>query len=62
MVVNIPNRPWYSERYIVAQLHGEPIFGHRIREEGSDRVIAKDLNKLEAEMICEHMNRVTVGP
>ena len=56
-----PNRPWYAERYIVHQLHGESVFSHRIREEGTDRVIAKDLNRLEAEIICEHMNKVTVG-
>lgn len=61
MNVNVPTRPWYSERYLVTQLHGEPVFGYRIREEGSNRVIAKDLNRLEAEMICEHMNKVTVG-
>lgn len=57
--MNTPNRPWYTERYIHTQLHGEPVWVNRIREEGSDRVIATNLNKLEAEMICEHMNQVS---
>lgn len=53
-----PNRPWYCERYIVTQLHGDPVYAYRIKEEGSNRVIAKDVVKLEAEMIVEYMNQV----
>ena len=53
-----PNRPWYTERYIHTQLHGDPVWANRIREEGTDRVIAMNIVKLEAEMICAHMNQV----
>lgn len=56
--MTIPNRPWYTDRYIHTQLHGEPVWRTRIREEGTDRVIATNLVKLEAEMIVEHMNQV----
>lgn len=54
----IPNRPWYTERYIHTQLHGDPIWANRIREEGTNRVIAMNLVKNEAEMIVEQMNQV----
>lgn len=56
--MKFPNRPWYTERYIHTQLHGDPIWKNRIREEGTDRVIATNLVKMEAEMIVEHMNQV----
>lgn len=53
-----PNRPWYKERYISQQLKGGNIYAWRIREEGSERVIAKDLNRIDADIILEFVNQV----
>lgn len=51
-------RSWYVDRYIERQLHGEPVFSNRIKEEGTERIIAKDLNKLEADHIVALHNEV----
>lgn len=57
----LPNRPWYSERYIDHQLHGEAIYAVRIREEGSGRIIANNLNSIDAEIIIEAVNTSKVN-
>lgn len=46
-------RTWYKERYCVKHLNKEPIFAWRIREEGTERVVAAELTCLDADFILE---------
>lgn len=61
-------RIWYPQRYIMHQLHGEPVWGWRIRERGeempesnSDRIVAKELNALDAGRACTAVNPLIVN-
>lgn len=51
-------RKWYVDRYIERQLLGEPQFRHRIIERETERVIARDMVKIEAEHVVALHNEV----
>lgn len=60
-------KTWYPERYINHQLHGENVYRTRIRERAEempessgDRVVAKDLARIDATRICEAVNPVFI--
>lgn len=59
---------WYTQRYIDHQLHGDNIYRTRIRERpqdvvesASDRVVAKDLVRIDATRICEAVNPIAIN-
>ena len=50
---------WYAEHFVIRHLNKEPIFSWRIREEGTNRTVATDLIKPDAEYIVA-LNNVQI--